>query len=70
MNNEFYCVNIYWGQRHYFRNKDLAFEFLWQMCLNNYGNSSVEALNKMRLELNESYRIGGLGEIEVCGFED
>jgi hypothetical protein len=68
--NEFYRVNIYWGQRHYFHDKDSAFEFLWQMCLNSYGDNSDEFLNEMKQQLNESYRISGLGEIEVCGFED
>ena len=69
MNNEFYCVNIYWGQRHFFRSKDAAFACLWQAFLNNYEGCD-EGYDEAHQELNESYRISSLGEIQVCGFED
>ena len=69
MNNEFYCVNIYWGQRHYFRSKDEAFAYLWQIFLNSYEGYN-EGMTEAHKELNESYRISGLGEVQVCGFED
>lgn len=70
MNNEFYCVDIYWGQRYYFRSKDAAFECLWQIYLDNYGNDSKEVLVEIKQELYEFYKIDSFGEVQVCGFED
>ena len=68
--NEFYCVNIYLGLHHYFHSKDAAFKYLWQIYLNNYGDSSDEVLAEVKQELNDTYRINGFGEVRVCGFED
>jgi hypothetical protein len=66
-------VNIYWEQCHYFHSKDAAFEYLWQIFLNSYEGYDEdydEGIAKAYQELNESYRISGLGEVQVCGFED
>lgn len=68
--NEFYCVDIYWGDRRYFRFKDAAFKYLWQTYLGIYGDSSDEVLAESKEELNEFYRINDFGEVQVCGFED
>jgi hypothetical protein len=69
MNNEFYCVNIYWEPNHFFRSKDAAFAYLYQEYLKKYGYS-YRILAEVKQELNESYRIEGFGSIQVCGFED
>lgn len=69
MNNEFYCVNIYWKCCHFFRSKDAAFAYLYQKYLNDYGYSA-RALAEVTQELYDFYRIDGFGEVQVCGFED
>ena len=72
MQNEFYSVeydNRYEGF-HYFKDKDMAFAFLWQKFLRICGDAPEEYINKAWEELNEFYQIEDFGIIHVCGFED
>lgn len=68
--NEFYVVELTHGEAHYFKNKDKAFEFLWQAYLNLAEYDTEEDVEIARECLNEYYYIDGIGDICVIGFED
>lgn len=67
--NEFYVVEFTHGEAHYFKNKDKAFEFLWQAYLNLAEYNSEEEMDIAHECLNEYYYIDGIGDIYVVGFE-
>lgn len=72
--NEFYMVQFAWGAPYYFKDKDKAFNFLWQTYLNDacYDNEEEYALGMeaARKSLNENYYIDEFGGVYVLGFED
>lgn len=68
--NEFYMVDFTLGETYYFKNKDKAFEFLWQAYLNLAEYDTEEDMEIARECLNEYYYIDGIGDICVIGFED
>lgn len=68
--NEFYRVEFAWGDFHYFRNKNNAFNFLWQAYLNDAPYNTEEEMEIDRKNLNEYYYIEDFGGINVLGFED
>lgn len=70
--NEFYEVMFDWGETHYFRDKDKAFEFARQSYLNDatLSTGTEEELNKDLANLNELYFIDNFVYINVKGFDD
>lgn len=74
MQNEFYCVEIFYDlfnyNSYYFKDKDKAFTFLWEQFLLMFGDAEDSVLHETLEELNETYTIDGFGCIKVCGFED
>lgn len=71
--NEFYTVVLYSEDDFllsFFKDKNNAFNFLWQKFLNLHGDKSDEFIQEAETELYESYHIASVGEIVVCGFED
>lgn len=68
--NEFYMVEFTLGEAHYFKNKDKAFEFLWQAYLNSAECNSKKEMDTARECLNEYYYIDGIGDIYAVSFED
>ena len=70
MNNEFYKIEFECGEDKYFKNKDKAFDYLWQSFLNDGDYSSDEEINAARNELNEFYYIDGFAWLKVLGFVD
>lgn len=74
MSNEFYCVKFDDGAKfdepRYFRNKDNAYNYLWQQYLNVHGDESESILSEMKEMMNEYAMIDSFGYIDVCGFED
>lgn len=68
---EFYCVVLENGDRAYFKDKQKAFDYLWNEYLNNLDSDTTEEEIKFRREeLYEAYYISGCGDIEVLGFAD
>jgi hypothetical protein len=72
MQNEFYEVVFdYSGYgKGFFKDKDRAFEYLWQKFLNRYGDACDEFIKAAYDELNDCYMIEGFGYVNVCGFKD
>lgn len=71
MQNEFYCVQMNDCRPYFFKDKDKAFEFLWQCFVNaNAAHFTKEELQDARFELFNWYAIEDFGEVFVCGFED
>lgn len=71
MGNEFYNVNLDDGENYYFKNKDNAFNFLWQVYLDNCADRETdEQIKEAKHQLYEFYLIDGVGIIYVVGFED
>ena len=71
MSNEFYCVNgAEFDEPRYFKNKDNAYNYLWQQYLNAYGDVDSSILAEMKEMMNEYGGIDCFGYINVCGFED
>jgi len=71
MPNEFYCAYFDNGEQYFFRNKDKAFDCVWQQFLNaNAGYLEEIDLKEARVELYELYFIEGFGGVGVCGFQD
>lgn len=74
--NEFYEVKFDDGtcvdadRSHFFKSKDKAFEYLWQVYLNARGDCSQEELDDAKYELFNWYAIFDFGEVIVRGFED
>lgn len=74
--NEFYEVKFDDGtcvdadRSHFFKSKDKAFEYLWQVYLNARGDCSQEELDDTKYELFNWYAIFDFGEVIVRGFED
>lgn len=69
--NEFYVVGLKHDGIFFFRNRDNARDFLWQMYLyQTNGNEPDEEIEKARAELNEFAEIEGVGRIYTTGFED
>ena len=68
--NEFYEVVFDWGETHYFRDKDNAFNFAKQSYLNDAAYGTEEEINRDLNNLNEYYFIDGFVYINVKGFED
>ena len=71
MSGEFYEVTFVNGISYFFRNKDKAFDFLWQEFLNGYADEySDEGLAAAKEDMYFWYVIEGVGEVVVRGFED
>lgn len=70
MNNEFYCVHLEYGEDYYFKDKDKAYDFLWQTYLNNCTYESDDEMRDAKEQLNFFSYIEGIGDLRVCGFED
>lgn len=69
--NEFYVVSFDCGLLYFFKNRDKAYDFLWQNYLNNLSGYETDAdINKAKEELNELSMIVGVGSIWTDGFED
>lgn len=68
--NEFYEVMFDWGETHYFRDKNKAFEFAKQSYLNDAFYGTEEEMNKDLANLNELYFIDNFVYINVKGFDD
>ena len=68
--NEFYMVQFAWGAPYYFKDKDKAFNFLWQTYLNDASYNTEEEMEAARKSLNEDYYIDEFGGVYVLGFED
>ena len=74
--NEFYevkfddttCVDS--DRSHFFKSKDKAFEYLWQVYLKTWGDCSEEELEDAKYELFNWYSIADVGEVIVRGFDD
>lgn len=69
---EFYEVMFDWGETHYFRDKEKAFEFAKQSYLNDatLSTGTEKGLNKDLHNLNEMYFIDNFVYINVKEFED
>ena len=71
MSNEFYSVDgEAFGEIHYFKNKDNAYDYLWQEYLNAHGDEDSSILAEMKEMMNEYGGIDCFGYVNVCGFED
>ena len=71
MPNEFYAVEFPGDSPYFFKDKDKAFEFLWQVFLNMYVlDYSEEELEQKKEDMYYWYQIDDFGAVHVCGFED
>lgn len=75
MQNEFYEVILSDGDflsgPHFFKDKDKAFDFLWQQFFNAYADDyPAETLAWMKEDMYFWYEVGDFGEVVVRGFED
>ena len=69
--NEFYTVEFSGGSFYFFKNKDKAFEFLWQEFLNIHAlDYSEEELEQKFNNMHYWYQIDDFGTIHICEFED
>ena len=72
--NEFYCVEFEegntFGEMRFFKNKDNAYNYLWQSFLNKHGDLDDRYIETARNELNNDMMIVCFGYIHVLGFED
>lgn len=72
MQNEFYEVTFesFANGRYFFKDKDKAFDYLWERFLSVAGDKSDEYLADAFEEMNYYYGLDGFGRVNVCGFED